>query len=326
MPLASDARNIRFNGTGRVYFGDVAGANLDDLGELEGLNFKQEAPTDKMYSTRTADMGLILEVENAKEVSLSYGLREMTNENLRLALMMAAFADDNQVAGYVYQQAKTFPEGLYIQLDKLNCFLTKVSGIITGDLAIGDVISKQGGASGKIAWLNEEEGYVELVNVSGVVAVGDVLLLTQGNYITVSGVEKLYDVVITDLDEETSEPMTRYVNGVDYSIDADYGYIRRLPDGTMTTSAIISYDYEAIDVKVGYGMSATMVEKKMVFVTDKADRGPRMRYTFWKVRTAMDKEFPLLGKGAMILNVTSTVLLDTTKPAGQRYYKAEVIG
>ena len=88
----------------------------------------------------------------------------------------------------------------------------------------------------------------------------------------------------------------------------------------------MSYDYEAVGVQSTWAMSAGSVQKKIIVVSDKDDQGPRMRWTFHKVQINFNGDFPLVGDGAAILNVTGTVLADTTQPSGQEYFKTERIG
>ncbi len=319
--LSSSAGNIRHNGTGRVYAGAVAGSSFDDLGELENLNFGVSVSTEKVKSNRTAARATILEVESEREATLTFGLREMTNNNLKMALMGGDFNTQNQSAGYVYQTDPTLVDDLYVDLGHLNVFLTKLTGIITGSLSVGDTVTgATSGATGKVAYVGS--GYIELVNVSGTFQAGEQVYETQDtNYITPTGVETLEDVVVTDV-----AGATRRVNGADYSLDADSGYIRQLSSGTTADTDVVSYDYEAVDKQYMWAMSASSVQKKMIFVSDKDDRGPRSRWTFHKVQINLNGDFPLIGSGGAILNVTGTVLFDASQPSGQEYFKKELIG
>lgn len=318
--LASSPNNIRFNGTGRAYVGEVAGSSFNDLGELEGLSYQASTSTTKLKSTRNAARATILEVPNETEASVSFGMREVTEENLKMALLGSAVNSDNQAASNVYQTTKTWAADLYLDLGHMNVFSTKVShGTVTnGPFAVGDTVT--GGtssASGKVAYAGAN--FVELVQVSGNFATGETLTATTKTA-TVTGVEKLEDVVIT-----ASTGTTRRVQGTDYTIDPDYGYVRKLSTGAVADTDKISYDYEAVDRKYFYGLSSGSVTKKLIFVADKDDPGPRQRWTFHKVQINLNGDFPLIGEGAQILQVTGTVLADTTQPSGQEYYKLEIM-
>jgi len=321
MPLASDTENIRYNGTGRAYAGAVAGSSFDQLGELEGLNFGIAVSTEKMKSTQNASRATILEVESERDAALSFGLREMSENNLKMTLLGSAINTDNQSASYADQVVPTFVDDLFIDLGHLNCFSTKITGTITGTLAVGDdVTGGTSAATGTIAY--KAAGYIELVNVSGTFVAGEQVYETQDtNHIVPTGIEILEDVVVTDETPFT----TRRVQGTDYDLDPDYGYIRKLSGGGIVATDVVSYDYEAVSRKYIHGLSASSVEKKLIFVSDKDDLGMRQRWTFHKVKIALNGEFPLIGDGAAILQTNATVLKDTSQASGQEYYKVEMM-
>jgi len=318
--LSSSADNIRYNGTGRAYVGAVAGASFDELGDLENLTFGVTVSTEKLKTNRNAARATILEVESEREATISFGLREMTNNNLKMALLGSDFNALNQSASYVYQADPTMVNDMYIDLGHLNVFSTKLTGTITGTLVVGDTLT--GGtsaATGKIAYA--PAGYVEVVHVVGTFQAGEqVYNVADTDYITPAGVETLEDVVVTDV-----TGATRRVQGTDYTLDPDYGYIRQLSTGTTASTDVVSYDYEAVTKSYTWAMSGGSVQKKLIFVSDKSDQGPRTRWTFHKVQLNLNGEFPLIGEGANILNISGSVLADTTQASGQEYFKTEVI-
>ena len=108
MALASSADNIRYNGTGRAYAGVIGETSFDDLGELEGIEFDVKVSTSKVKSTRNAARGTILEADDEREGTLNFGLREQTEENLRMALLGSALNTQNQSASYVDAVTKTW--------------------------------------------------------------------------------------------------------------------------------------------------------------------------------------------------------------------------
>ena len=325
MALATNVANIRYNGTGRAYAGAVAGASFDDLGELENLNFNMTVSTEKMKSTRNASRATILEIETEREATLSFGLREMSENNLKMALLGSAVNTMNQSASYVYQDAigeegdVALVDDLFIDLGKLDVFTTKLTGEITGTLTVGSTVTGDAsGATGKIAYLDSD--YIELVNVSGTFETGETVEQSEGNHIVVSGIEVLEDVVVTN-----AAGGTRRVQGEDYDLDPDYGYIRKLSTGGIIDTDVISYDYGAVSKKYIWGMSAGSVEKKLIFVSDKDDQGLRQRWTFHRVRINLNGDFPLIGEGAAVLSVSGSVLKDTSQPNGQEFYKVEMM-
>lgn len=321
MALTSTADNIRYGGTGRAYAGAVAGSSFDDLGDLENFTVTPSVTTEKLKTNRNAAKATILEVETERSVELNFGLREMSNENLKMALLADTINTANQSASYVYQTDPTLVDDLYIDLGHLNVFSTKLTGTITGTLTVGDTVT--GGtstATGKVAFVGS--GYVELVNVAGTFQASEqVYNVADTDYITPTGIETLEDVVVTDV-----TGATRRVQGTDYSLDPDYGYIRQLSTGTTAATDVVSYDYEEVDKSYLWSMAASSVQKKLIFVSDKDDQGPRQRWTFHKVQINLNGDFPLIGSGAAILNVTATVLADTTQPSGQEYFKTEIMG
>lgn len=324
MGLASSADNIRYYGTGRAYAGAVGGASFDDLGEMESINFALSQSTEKIKSTRNAARATILEKITESEAALTFGLREQTNENLKMALMASEINADNQSAGYKYQDAIgtdiNLVDDLYVDAGKLNLFTTKLTGVITGSLSVGDSVTQvSSGATGDIAFVGAD--YIELVNVSGTFVITLQVYETQDtNYIIPTGVETLDDVVITD-----AAGTTRRVQGTDYDLDIDYGYVRKLSGGSIIDTDLISYDYEAVSRNYLYGMSTSSVEKKIVLVSDKDDNGIRQRWTFHKVNILLNGDFPFIGDGAAVLAVSGTVLKDTSQSSGQEFYKVETM-
>lgn len=323
--LASNVENIRYNGTGRAYVADVGSDHPGmDLGELENLAFNCKVSTEKLKSTRNAARATILEVETEREASLSFGLREMSENNMKMALLGSAVNTLNQMASGasgIYQTTKTWPaDESFLDFGYFNVFSTKLShGTVTnGPFAIGDTVT--GGtssASGKVAYVGS--GFVEVVQVTGTFVSGEAITyLTKSA--TLTGVEKLEDVVITN-----SSGATRRVNGTDYSIDPDYGYVRKLSGGSLDNLDKVSFDYEAVDRKYIWGLSSGSVTKKFTFVSDKDDIGPRQRWTFHKVQINLNGDISLIAEKNAVLAITGSVLADTTQPSGQEYYKVEMM-
>ena len=320
MAIASSADNIRYNGTGIAYAATVGSVNPGaDLGELEGFSFNQSVTKSQLKSTRNAARGVILEAVDETTATLKFGLKEQTEENLKVALMAASVSSDNQVANGVYQTTKTWVADEYIDLGKLNVYSTKVTGTITGTLAIGDTVTGDvSNKTGKIAFVGTN--FIELVEVSGPMDTDTKLTKDVGNYITVSGLAVQDDVVIV-----SSDGATRRVQGTDYTIEPKAGYVRKLTGGSLADADKVSFDYSAVTRKVLYGLSSNTVLRKVTFVTDADDYGPRKRYTFHKVNLSPEGDMTLLGDGTEVLNVTGTVVRDTTQQSGQEYYKVEVM-
>lgn len=322
--LTSNADNIRYNGTGRVYFGDVAGTSFDELGELESLNGNVSVSKDTMKSNRSADRAVILTAESERTATFSFGMREQTEENLKLALMGGAITADDQSLGSVVSEAVTLVDDKFVDLGNLNVFLTRIAGTITGTLACGDsVTGATSGATGTIAWT--ESGLVELVEVSGTFVAGEKIEKDISNYITATSVTKTEDVVVVDADVDSGTPAVRYVQGTDYTLDPDYGMLRMLSAGSITSPGYVSYDYEALTRNYFHAMAAATVQKKIIIVTDKDDQGHRHRITVHKMDINMDGDWPLIGDGASIIQLSGTLIKDTSQAVGQEFWKHEVI-
>ena len=114
--LGSNVNNIRFNGTGRVYMGAVAGSSLYEIGELESLAFGMSVSTEKLSSNRNAARATILEVESEREANLNLGLRELSEQNLQVALLGGTINADNQSASYADQVVPTYVDDQFVDL------------------------------------------------------------------------------------------------------------------------------------------------------------------------------------------------------------------
>jgi hypothetical protein len=322
MPIASNSDNIRFNGTGRLYVATVGASGVGmEIGEIDGLSDSMETTTDKIKSNRTAARATLKEVETERTMSLSFGMREQSIENLQLALAADTPNVTSQTAGTIDGVALTMTAKEYNDLGKVNCFITKIGhGTVTGGpFVIGTTVTGgDSNATGDIAWVGS--GYLELVNVSGTFVSGETLTATTVSA-TSSSVETLADVVLCD----AASPTTRYTLGTDYRVDSDYGFIMKMPSpGTIGATAYVWCDYLAASKSTMHALSAASTEKKLTFVTDADDLGPQMRFTYHKVKLTLNGDRQLIGDGESILPMTGTVLADSTKPTGQQYMQTEV--
>ena len=143
------------------------------------------------------------------------------------------------------------------------------------------------------------------------------------NYITVTSIEVAEDVVVCDAAVGSGTPTTRYVQGTDYDLDVQYGYLRMLSAGSITSPAYVSFDYAAVTKNYFYGLGAATVQKKVVFVTDADDDGLRHRITVWKADINMNGDWSAIGDGPAPLPMEGTVIKDTTQSSGQEYFKHE---
>lgn len=324
MPLASSSDNIRFNGTGRLYMADVGSAGVGmEIGEVDGLSDSYATSEDKIKSNRTAARATLKTVKNETEVGMSFGMREQSIENLQLAYSADPANDTSQLAAALEAVQVALVAKEYSDLGKVNCFSTKLGhgAAVGGPFEFGETVSGgSGAATGEIGWVGD--GFIELINVSGTFVSGETITGSVSLATApLSSVEHLKDFIVCD----AAVPAVRYVEGVDYRVDADYGFLMKLPDGAIGDSAFVWCDHEAKTLQTLHAMSAGDVEKKMTFVSDADDLGPQMRYTYHRVKLTLNGDNQKIGDGESILSMTGTVMADSTKPTGQQYVKIEVI-
>lgn len=315
---SSSPDNIRFQGTGRAYMADVDSNAWEDLGEMESVNFNTSVSTEKIQSTRTAAKATLIERETEREATLTLGLREHTAHNLALALLGSDWSDDNQIAGGVDLASLTFTEDKYMELGKYDVYLTKIShgSVTSGPFTVGMTVT-MGAVTAKVVWVGA--GFVEVINPSGSIpTTGDIV--SGDATAAITGVEAMADVCVVD----SATPTTRYVQGQDYTLDADYGLLRILSDGAIS-ACHVAYSYKPITRKYNWMLSGGSKVKKFKFVADADDQGPREILTFKRVQPIMDGDMALLGDGESVIALNCTVLADTTAPSGQEYFKLEII-
>lgn len=321
--LTSDADNIRFNGTGRCFFQEKMGTAtwgaLLEVGELENFNLSQTVTTTPMESNRTAARGTLLEVVDSTESTLTFGLREMTMRNLRMALLGGTVNTSTQTKSFFDGITKTWVDDGFLDFEKFSLRITKIPGTIVGTISQDDTVTGVDSTeTGKVAYVAAD--HIILVNVSGAFQVGEKIEVDASNYITASGVLTLEDVCITD-----STGATRRVQNTDYEIDPDAGFVAKLASGSIADTDKVYADYGTFTIETIHALAGSKIEGRFIFITDADDRGPRFKVSFHNVSLALDGDFPLIGDGAAIMNVTGSVLLDDTRPSGEQYYEIQKI-
>jgi len=323
MPIASNASNIRINGTGRLYVADVGSANIGiEVGEMDGLSDNiSTAEGEKIYSNRQAGKLVIGIADGETEGSVTFGMREASIENLEMAYAADPADVTSQLAGSIDAVSVDMVEKQYVDVGKTSCFVTKIGiGTVTGGPFVAGEAVAQGSVTGEIAWVGS--GFLELIKVvgtflSGVAVVGG----TSTASASVSTVEKKVDMVVCNL----ATPTIRYALETDYRVDADYGFIMKMPDSTIGASAFISCDYEALSKQTIYPMSNAGVEKKLTFVTDANDRGPRQKITYFRAAPKISGDSQKIGEGEQVIPMVCTLLADTSRPAGQQFMAIELM-
>lgn len=322
----SDAKkNMRINGTGRFYVADVGSHRVGrEIGEIDGLSDTFATTSEDYTSNRTAARSVIVSANSKIEASLAFGMREMSIDNMELACSAEPHTTTSQAKGTFDAEQFAMVEGEFIDVGKLDCVVTKLGhgAVVGGPFVVGEnVTGGVSAATGQVAWV--DSGFVELIDVSGTFSSGEALTgSTSAATAPSSSIEVLADFVICD----AADPATRYELGVDYKVDGDYGYIEKLAGGSIGDTAFISCDYPLVEVKKIHALSGGAVEKKLTFVSDADDLGPRLRYIYHRVKMMLNGDSQKIGDGEAIHSMTGTILADTSKPTGQQYFSVEKIG
>jgi hypothetical protein len=131
----------------------------------------------------------------------------------------------------------------------------------------------------------------------------------------------MVDMVVTDAADAT----VRYALEDDYRVDADYGFLMKMPGSTMGATAFVSADYAALSKKTIYPMSNKNAEKKLTFVTDANDKGPRMKYTYFRATPKISGDSTKIGSGEQVIPTVFTLMADTSKPFGKQFMSIELM-
>lgn len=323
MPIASNVTNIRINGTGRLYVAAVGSASIGiEVGEMDGLSDNiSQSEGDKIYSNRSGGGKLVIgQADGEVEGTVTFGMREQTIENLALAFAADPAAVTSQLAGYLDAVEVTLIEKEYVDIGKVNCHVLKIGlGTVTGGpYVVGEAVT-QDSVTAKVAWVGS--GFLELVHVvgtflSGVAVVGG----TSAASAVVSTVEEMIDMVVVN-----AAGTVRYTRDLDYRTDADYGFLMKMPGSTCGATVDVSADYDAVSKNTIYPMSNANVEKKLTFVSDANDRGPRQKITYYRTLPKISGDSPKIGSGEQVLPMVCSMMADTSKPSGKQFMAIELM-
>lgn len=326
MRYATSFSNIRINGTGRLYAALFGAGNIgQEIGELDGLTDNISPSIEKIKSNRVAGGLTIGQVTNETEAQLSFGARELTEFNLRLAYQAAAPDTSSQAAGSFSALAVAIAAGIFVNVGFDNCFVTKLSlGTVTGGpFTIGETVTQAtSGATGVVGWVGT--GFIEVIGGSGTFVSGQAITGgTSTASAPVSSVVKTKDMIVCD----AATPTTRYTYGVDYTCDADYGLIAGVSGGAISGgSAYVWGSYGAAAKSTLYPMSAPSQELTLTFVSDASDNGPRQRITYFRTVPLLSGDRSQIGSGEATIPVQCTVMADTARPVGKQFMSIELFG
>lgn len=328
MAFAPDiTANIRKNGSGRAWAAEVGadepGEHMGHFGP--GIDLSQNVTTEEETDYMDPGRGNIMSDVTETDPQIALVLREMSEFNLQIALMMGTWTDDNQIAGTMDSVSSAFTAlRNYESLGFRNVFSTKVlHGVeAVANFQIDEIITGgSSGATGVIKW-RIVDTYVE-INTLAVsdFTVGETITGgTSGTTAVVASVQTNQDIIVCDADPGT----VRYVNGTHYVYQPEPGFWASI-EATPTSPIFISGDYAAQSRKFNYGLATTTVEKKITLVSNEADRGPTFELIFNKVSLALNGAITVIGDGIGLLNLTGRILADSSQPSGQTYYKLNYI-
>ena len=317
--VSTSPDNIRLDGTGRLYVAEPGTNIWDDIGEIDSFTMNNSVETSEIKSTRTAAKATLIKSEKSRSAGLSFGMREHTAVNLAMAMMGSSWSDNNQAAGYQdLTSLGTLTKDKFVELGKYDVYITKiVHGTVTGGpFTVGDTITINA-VTAKVVFVGS--GFIEVINPSGVLVAGS--MSSGAKTATATSVITSEDVCVVN----SATPTIRYTQGVDYTLDADYGMIRILSDGAIATTCFTAFSCKATTAKYNWMLSGSSALKKLRFVADADDQGPREVLTINRVQLSMDGDMTLLGEGESVIKMAGTILADTTQPSGQEYYKLELI-
>lgn len=314
---------FRSGGTGRAYWekknADGSYEPMRELGDAETINHSQAITEETTKSNRRASKGIIRKIVTDRESTITISARELKMRNLQMALAGGTIGQNNQIAGFFDGVTKTWTEDGFIKFGKRDLFHTKIPGVITGTINVGDTVT---GASstetGKVAFVNTEVNnhYLLLVNVSGDFTVGEALEVDGANYLTSSGSTKVNDVIITDVTGATLR-----VQKTDYEVEPGPGFVGKISDGGLLDTDKVSADYAAKDISVMYGLAGGELEGRLTIITDENDQGPRFEITYHRYAPSLDGDLQWVGEGDAILALTGSLLEDTDQPTGQTFFE-----
>ncbi len=307
----------RYKGTGKVYFTPMGNAGAVRLGMLDQLNLGFSVEQEKLYDTETAAKAVIAEVESSREASVTLGMREWKEENLLIAFQGAEWVDNNQLSGTRDLASLARVANLYVPLGHIDVQSLKLThgAADGGPFQVGETITgSNSSATGTVAWAGSD--YVELVDVSGAFVSGETLSGSTSSATAISAsVMRQDDVVVVD----AASPTVRYVQGTDYTLDPQSGFLRVLSAGAINADPFVAYDHPAITRRVAHMLSGKAVEGHLHFRSDKGDTGVRVEFDAWKVRLVLNGDVALLGGDESVLQLSGSLIADTTRPQGQQY-------
>lgn len=318
--------NIRKNGSGRAWASAVGSTDIGEhLGNFgPGIDLSQNVTTEEETDYMEPGRGKIMSDVTETDPQIALVLREMSQVNLQIALLMGTWTQSNQVAGNIDGVSSAFSAVRnYESLGFRDLFTTKLlhGTEAVSTFAINETVTGgTSGATGKIKW-HVADTYIEVIAVVGTFVAAEVITGgTSGTTATTSAVQVNNDIIVAD-----AEPATvRHVNVTDYLYEPQPGFWAA-KSGTPTSPVFISGDYGAVTREFNFGLATTTVEKKVTLVSNSEDRGPTFELIFNRVSFALNGAITFIGDGIGLLNLTGRILSDSAQASGEKFYKMNYI-
>lgn len=321
MTLASSNQNYMY-GKGRVYFKPSGGAGYIDLGNVPKFELAIELTKAEHYSSRSGIKEKDLELITQKKATTTFSLEEFSAENINLAFLGDTLQNSTQAAGYVANTSTALVDDQFVDLNKKNVFITRIThGAVTGTaFALGETIT--GGtsdATGKVGW--KTSTYIELYDVDGTFEVGETITGGTGNgTATTTSIETAEDIIVCDAATATA----RYVAGEDYTVDSQAGFIRMLAAGDITSPAFLTYDYPTATLQAVRALANSSSRGELMFIGD-PDQGPKMRVQCWDVSLTISGAVGLISDDVASIPMTGEILSSPSLHSQEPFFRATVI-
>jgi len=321
--LAPNTNNY-FYGSGKVYFKSNDDSGFLALGNVPKLEIEITVEKQTHYSsqegTRLKDKERIAE----KGATASFDMEEYSAENLNLAFLGDGIQSGTQLAGGLDAVEITPVDDRFISLGKMDLSILRIDHgtVADGPFEAGEPIT--GGtssATAKIAWVDDTNGYIECINVSGTFEEGETI--SGGTSIATASITSFTtkkDVVVTD----AASPTTRYELGTDYNLDLAGGLLRKLTTGSIATTCFVSADYGAKSTKSIRALSNSEVTGELLFIPT-SDDGPRWKIEGWKVSLSISGAVGLITEDVGSIPMTAEFLADTDNHPDEPFYRATEI-
>lgn len=319
--LAHDTDNYLY-GKGRLYFKKENTAGFIDFGNVPKLEITPEITKVDHFSSRSGTKLKDLSVVTESKMTVNFDIEEYSAANINIAFLGDGEKDSTQSASSVSGAAITVAQDLFVDLGKLNISSVKLThGANTGGaFAAGELVTgATSHATGRVQW--KGTGFIELNDVTGTFSSSEVIA-SGGKSATTTNAQVMEDIIVTD---NASAPTKRYVAGTDYDVDVQAGFFRSLEDGTITTTAYVSYDYALVTKETIQALTNTEIKGELMFIGD-PDTGPKWKINMWTVSLSITSAVGFISDDITPISMTGDILADTANHPSTPFFDAIRIG